>query len=160
MRTLVKAIALAVLFTAVSSSAAFAQATPASSTEMMAATAASSLKWGDISVPGFDPGLKIAVINGNPDATGPYTLRLNFPKGYRFPPHWHPNAENLTVISGTFQLAMGDKRDDAKLKSYGPGDFLYIPGTHPHFGGVQDATIIQLHGQGPFTINLVKGASQ
>ena len=128
-------------------------ATPA--TEPMSAVAASSITWGDLNVPGFAPGTKIAVINGNPDSVGSYTLRLSFPAGYQFPPHWHPKAENVTVLSGTFLLAMGDRVDASKLKTYGPGDFLHIEGTHPHFGGVREASVIQLHGQGPFAITLV-----
>jgi hypothetical protein len=37
-----------------------------------------------------------------------------------------------------------------------PGDYLRIEGKHPHFGGAKGATVIQLHGQGPFTIELVQ----
>jgi quercetin dioxygenase-like cupin family protein len=122
----------------------------------MMATSAASIKWADINVPGFDPGLQIAVLSGNPDVAGPYTLRLRFPADYRFPPHWHPNAENLTVVSGTFQLAMGERTDASLLKTYGVGDYLYIPAKHPHYGGVKGETVIQLHGVGPFTINLVE----
>jgi len=116
--------------------------------------AASSVTWTDANIPGFAPGMKMAVINGDPNAAGPYTLRLSFPTGYRFPSHWHPNAENVTVLSGTLLLAMGDHADEAKLKAYGPGDFLYIVSPNPHFGGARGATVIQLHGQGPFAINL------
>jgi len=122
----------------------------------MIAVAANDLSWAPIEVPGFPTGMKIAPIQGNPEAAEPYTLRLMFPDGYRFPPHWHPNAENVTVISGTIQLGMGDRTDDSKLKTYHPGDYLLLPGTMPHFGGAQGPTVIQLHGQGPFTINVVK----
>ncbi|HEY9516768.1 MAG TPA: cupin domain-containing protein [Gemmatimonadaceae bacterium] len=128
----------------------------ADSTSGMKVTSAESVAWTNPEVPGFDPGMKLAVIEGNPDAAGPYTIRLSFPDGYRFPAHWHPNAENLTVLTGNFQLAMGTKADDAKLQSYEPGDFLYIEAKHPHFGGARGATVVQLHGQGPFTINLVE----
>lgn len=115
---------------------------------------ASSLTWGDLVVPGFDPGAKIAVLNGDPAAAGPYTLRLWFPAGYQFPVHWHPGTENLTVVSGTFLLAMGNNADRSAQRSYGPGDFLYIPGRMSHYGGARDVTVIQLHGIGPFAINL------
>jgi len=65
-------------------------------------------------------------------------------------------AENLTVLSGTFLLGMGEKTDDSKLVTYKPGAFLYIPGKMPHFGGAKGATVIQLHGEAPFKIELVK----
>ena len=124
----------------------------------MSAVSANSITFGDITVPGFDPGMKIAVIDGNPDSTGAYTLRLSFPAGYRFPAHFHPNAENLTVLSGSFLLAMGNRADDPKRQVYGAGDYLHLPPVKPHFGGARDATVIQLHGQGPFKIMLAPAA--
>src|SRR5450755_1049288 len=55
------------------------------------------------------PGAQLAVIEGNPGASsGDYTVRLRMPDGYRIAPHWHPKRENVTVISGTFKVGMGD----------------------------------------------------
>ena len=116
--------------------------------------AASALTWGDLVVPGFNPGAKITVLNGDPAAAGPYTLRLRFPDGYEFPVHWHPGVENLTVLSGTFLLSMGNTADRTSQRAYGPGDYLYIPARMSHFGGARGETVIQLHGIGPFAINL------
>jgi quercetin dioxygenase-like cupin family protein len=118
---------------------------------------ASQVKFGPIEVPGFDPGLQIAVLHGDPNAkTGTYVIRLSFPDGYRFPPHWHPMAENLTVLQGQFSLGMGETRDDSKLSSYSPGSFLHIPPKMAHFGTVKGATTVQLHGEAPFAIELAK----
>lgn len=118
---------------------------------------ADKVTWGPIEVPGFPTGMQIAVLNGDPNAeSGPYTIRLQFPDGYKFPPHWHPMAENLTVLTGTFSLGMGAKVDNSKLASYAPGAFMSIPPKMPHFGGAKGATVIQLHGQAPFKIELAK----
>jgi quercetin dioxygenase-like cupin family protein len=117
---------------------------------------AKSLQWTELKVPGFDPGAKMAIVSGNPEGTGLYTLRLSLPDGYKIPPHWHPMAENVTVLSGTFQVAMGERVDNSQLKSYEAGDFLYVAAKHPHFGSVRGTTIVQLHGEGPFAINLVQ----
>jgi hypothetical protein len=118
---------------------------------------ADKVKFEPIEVPGFKSGMKIAVIHGDPNAdSGMYVIRLQFPDGYMFPPHWHPMAENLTVLSGTFLLGMGEKTDNSKLVTYKPGAFQYIPGKMPHFGGAKGATVVQLHGQAPFKIELVK----
>ena len=109
-----------------------------------------------LEVPGFKSGMKIAVIHGDPNAeSGDYVLRLEFPAGYVFPAHWHPNTENVTVLSGELQLGMGDKEDASKVMSYQPGSFLYIPPKNPHFGGAKVMTVIQLHGEAPFKIELV-----
>ena len=119
------------------------------------------VKYAPIEIPGFASGLKLAAIHGDPNAeTGTYVIRLQFPAGYRFPAHWHPNAENLTVLSGEFLLGMGEQEDAAKITSYKPGTFMYIPGKMPHFGGVKAATVIQLHGQAPFKVELVKPATK
>ena len=115
-----------------------------------------ALAWSDFAPPGFDPGMKLAVMEGDPGAKGPYVLRLSFPAGYRFPVHWHPGIENLTVVSGPFQLAMGNTADWSALRTYGPGDYIYIPPRHAHFGGsaASAPSVIQLHGIGPFLVNL------
>jgi uncharacterized protein (TIGR02246 family) len=117
------------------------------------------LAWNAFTPPGFDPGMKLAVISGDPSKAGEYTVRLQFPAGYRFPVHWHPGAENLTVVSGTFQLGMGNTANWNALQNYGPGDYLYIPPRHAHFGGSPStgASVIQLHGIGPFQVMVGPG---
>ena len=120
---------------------------------------ADQVTFAPIEVPGFASGVKIAVVHGDPNATsGFYVIRLAFPDGYKFPPHWHPMAENLTVLEGEFLLGMGDTADASKQATYKPGSFLYVPGKMSHFGGVKGATVVQLHGQAPFKIELTKPA--
>lgn len=120
----------------------------------MSTHAASAITWTDLVVPGFASGAKLAVIHGDPGSTGAYVLRLQFPDGYEFPAHWHPKAEHITVLSGIFRLGMGGTVNASAIREYQAGDFLYVPGRMPHFGGARDATVIQLHGVGPFAINL------
>jgi quercetin dioxygenase-like cupin family protein len=125
----------------------------------MKATTAKSLEWSPIQPPGFSPGMEIAVIHGDPAvADQPYTVRLKFQDGYRFPAHYHPKAENVTVLSGTFLLRMG-ATESGELTTYMPGDYLHIPATQPHWGGTRGATVVQLHGEGPFQIMLAKPAA-
>jgi len=40
------------------------------------------------------------------------------------------------------------------LRTYGPGDFIYMPGRTAHFATTRGVTTVQLHGQGPFQLNL------
>jgi len=116
--------------------------------------ASSGLAWSDFASPGFDPGMKLAVLHGDPGKKGDYVLRLQFPDGYKFPVHWHPGGEHLSVLSGTFFLGMGKTGDWNAVRTYAPGDFIYIPARHPHFGGARGVTVIQLHGEGPFQLFL------
>lgn len=116
---------------------------------------AAGITWTDFSSPGFAPGVKIAVLHGNPAGKGDYTLRLRFPAEYKFPVHWHPGGEHLTVLFGTFLLGMGNTEDWTTVRTHEPGDFLYIPARHSHFGGAgRSVTVIQLHGEGPFQLFL------
>ena len=120
------------------------------------AVAAKSLTWTDLDIPGFTKGMKVATIHGDAAvADAAYTIRLRFPDGYAFPPHYHPKAENLTVLSGTFMLGHGAKAG-GQLMTHVPGDFLHIPATRPHYGQVKGETIVQLHGVGPFEVILAK----
>ena len=74
-----------------------------------------TIQWGP-PPPFIAPGAQLAVIEGNPAAsTGDYTVRLKMPDGYRIAPHWHPLRENVTVISGTFKVGMGDTFDKDKM---------------------------------------------
>jgi uncharacterized protein (TIGR02246 family) len=118
--------------------------------------AAAGLQWADLVLPGFAPGVKIAVLHGDPSKAGSdYTLRLRLPDKYLVPPHWHPKGEHVTVLSGNFLVAMGPRADMVLLKSYLPGDFVYLPAKMPHFAASKGETIVQLHGEGPFQVNLV-----
>ena len=132
---------------------ALAQAAPKSDTEATALKS-SELTYNDISVPGFDAGLQMALLHGDPGKAEPYTLRLKFPDGYAFPPHWHPNLEHVTVVSGAFYLGMGDTVNKEAAMAYQPGDYLIAPPRMSHFGWVKGETVIQLHGIGPFDIKL------
>jgi len=69
----------------------------------------------------LQPGASLAVLEGNPmGATGDYTVRLKVPDGYKIAPHWHPKRENVTVISGTLKVGMGDKFDESKMIAFPP----------------------------------------
>ena len=124
----------------------------APSTHVM--TTPAQLKWGD-PPPNLEKGASFAVISGDPSTGGPYVIRLKMPAGYKVAPHWHPTAENITVISGTFALGMGEKFDPAALKDFGPGSYGLMPAEMRHFAMARTAAIVQVHGIGPFALNYV-----
>jgi uncharacterized protein (TIGR02246 family) len=132
---------------------AMTSAAPPMDPSTMEMHAASGLTWGDLAAPGFAPGAKIAVLHGNPAGPGGFVLRLQFPDGYQIPVHWHPTGENVTVVSGSVALGMGNTFDANTLHNYGPGDFVYLPPSQSHFGQAHGATIVQVNGRGPFVIN-------
>jgi anti-sigma factor ChrR (cupin superfamily) len=80
------------------------------------------MQWGE-APPGLPAGGKMAVLDGDPNKKGSFTVRLKAPDGYRVAPHTHPTAERLTVISGTFHLGTGEKFDEATAREMVPGSF-------------------------------------
>jgi hypothetical protein len=112
------------------------------------------LKWqdGPASIPA---GAKLAILEGDPEKDGPFVMRLKLPDGYRIPPHIHPKPERVTVISGTFNIGMGDKFDASKGEPMPAGTFGTWPAGMKHFVWAKGETVIQLHGVGPWTIQYV-----
>lgn len=110
-----------------------------------------TLKWMD--APNALPaGAKLAVLEGNPFAEGLYTMRLWMPDGYKLPPHWHLRVEHVTVISGAFNLGMGEKFDQSVGRRMPAGSFGFLPPQMKHFAWATGETVIQLHGLGPWEI--------
>jgi uncharacterized RmlC-like cupin family protein len=109
-------------------------------------------------VPAFVPaGAQLAVLEGNPGAsTGDYTVRLKMPAGYRIAPHWHPQRENVTVLSGTFKVGMGDQFDESKMGTFPEGSFAYLdPDMHHYAMATGGEVVVQVHGQAPLQFNYV-----
>jgi quercetin dioxygenase-like cupin family protein len=103
-------------------------------------------------------GAKLAVLEGNPNEGGPFTMRLLVPDRYRIPPHYHPFVEHVTVVKGTFRVGMGEKYDASALVDLPTGTFAALePGTR-HFAEAKGETILQLHGIGPWSLVYVNPA--
>ncbi|HYE66691.1 MAG TPA: cupin domain-containing protein [Pyrinomonadaceae bacterium] len=109
------------------------------------------IKWVD-APPSLPPGAKVALLEGDPTQAGPFTMRLRVPAGYKIAPHWHPQVEHLTVISGTFHLGMGEKFDQSAGRAMTAGTFGFMPPEMRHFAWATEETIVQLHGIGPWKI--------
>jgi hypothetical protein len=119
--------------------------------------AAPEIKWGP-APPVLEKGAEFAVVSGDPSKAGPYVIRLKIPAGFKIAPHWHPTDENVTVISGTFALAMGEKFDPAALKDLPAGGYALMPAEMRHFAQAKTAATVQVHGVGPFALNYVNPA--
>jgi hypothetical protein len=102
------------------------------------------------------PGAELAVLEGNPmGATGDYTIRLKMPDGYKIAPHWHPKRENVTVVSGTLKVGMGDKFDESKMMNFPATSFAYLDPSMHHYAMASGETVVQIHGMAPVKFNYV-----
>ena len=114
------------------------------------------IKWGD-APPIFAKGAKMAVLLGDPGKPGMFIVRLKAPGNYKIAPHWHPTDENVTVISGSFAIGMGDKMD-MKAKVYPAGSFFSMPAKMHHFAFTKKETVVEVSGMGPFTLTYLDPA--
>jgi Domain of unknown function (DUF4437) len=105
--------------------------------------------------PSLPKGAKLAVLYGDPGKSGPFVMRLMTPANYKIGPHWHSQAENLSIVSGTLYLGRGDKMDKAKAHGLKAGGFHFLPGKAHHYAFTKTATIVQIHGEGPFDITYI-----
>ena len=114
-----------------------------------------SLKW--TPCPGLD-GCSQAAVWGDPNnKTGAlYVVRLKLNDGVKVPVHWHTDSERVTVLSGMLLFAAGHKIDAAKTTALGPGSFVFIPANIHHYAIAKGETIVQVAGNGPMTMNLMK----
>ena len=85
-----------------------------------------AVKWGP-APPFMPPGSQLAIMRGDPAKDGLFIIRGKMPDGYTIPPHWHSAAENVTVLSGVFNVGMGDKLDKSKGQALAAGGFFSAP---------------------------------
>src|ERR1035441_5156692 len=70
------------------------------------------VKW-SAAPPVLPKGAMIAVLSGDPAASGAVVLRLKMPAGYKIPAHWHPTDEHVTMrpwIGSTMKAATSSAR--------------------------------------------------
>lgn len=112
------------------------------------------VKW-QAGPPSFEKGAQMAVLEGDPAASGVTTFRLRFPDGFVIRPHMHPNVERVTVLQGTFLLGMGRTVNRDAAKSMEAGTYTSMPPKMVHYAMSEGDTIIQLTTIGPWEITYV-----
>lgn len=104
----------------------------------------------------FPAGAELAKVVGDPTQPGPYVVRVRVADGVKLMPHTHPEDRIYTVISGVFYIGLGTTFDATKLKAYGPGSVVILPGNTPHFHWARAGTYVtQVTGLGPLGIAYV-----
>ena len=100
--------------------------------------------------PFMPPGVQIAVMLGDPAKKGIFIT---------IPPHWHNTRENVTVLSGTFNVGMGDKLDKSVGQALTPGGIFLstAPDVPFRLGDRRDRGRGHGHGSVGFQIRRFKG---
>lgn len=103
----------------------------------------------------LEEGIQVAVLEGDPAEPEIFTMRIKFPDGGYISPHWHPNVERVTVISGTFLLGSGEEMDPDNTERLETGSYTSMPPEMVHYAIADGETVVQLTSMGPWIINYV-----
>ena len=106
--------------------------------------------------PVLPPGAFIAVVSGDPARSGPFTLLVSMPNGYRIPPHSHPSYEHVEVKEGTLLVGTGDELDPKMTQALAAGDTATAPEGMHHFSIAKGRTLLSATFMGPYTITYVR----
>jgi len=115
------------------------------------------VKWA--AAKGLPAGFQTAVLAGDPTKRGPYVQRVKLPPNAMVPPHTHPDAENITVLAGSFGIGEGTVVDKSKGRILTAGSFYHLPASTPHYAWAgADGAEIQIHGVGPAGIKMLQSS--
>jgi quercetin dioxygenase-like cupin family protein len=113
------------------------------------------IEWGECP-PEIPPGAKCAVIEGDPKvANALHAIRAKMPDNYKIPPHFHPADEHLVVLSGVFNMGLGDKLDEGGGRAMTAGSFMVMPKGVHHFAWTKGETVLQIYAVGPLDFTYV-----
>ena len=73
------------------------------------------------------PAVQSVVLWGDPKS-GEHGMLRKFPAGFAPPPHKHPAAERVLVVSGTIEV----RHEGAEARALGPGSYSEIPANMVH----------------------------
>lgn len=120
-------------------------------------TTAQALTWGPAPA-ALPPGVKMAVVSGDPSKRAPFTVQLSMPAGYKVAPHFHPTAELVEVKSGTLLVGMGDALDVKKAQAMVVGAKTVVPAKLHHYAITKVPTVISVTALGPYALTYVNPA--
>ncbi len=113
-------------------------------------------KWKAVSS-GPMAGADMAVLMGDPSKAGPYSIRVKVKDGTKFGPHYHKEVENVTVVSGTLLVGLGDTMAAPdKMSALPAGAYASIPAMLHHYAMAKGETVIQIEAMGPRTMVMLK----
>lgn len=101
---------------------------------------------------GGSPGVRQAVMVGDPSKPGMYVVLTKWLPGNMSRPHFHPNDRFITVVKGTWWVGSGRKFDPAGTVPMPAGTFVTHFGKEVHYDGAKDEeAVLLIVGEGPAT---------
>jgi quercetin dioxygenase-like cupin family protein len=104
-------------------------------------------------------GGQAAVLFGNPAKAGTVIMRFKFPANRQTPPHTHPYAEIVTIISGSIGYGEGSTFDRTKGEMGKAGTFAIVPAQQSHFVWTEnEEAVVQIQFEGPASTIYINSA--
>ena len=101
-------------------------------------------------------GAQTVILVGDPTKAETIVQRTKFPPHYRVPPHTHPYAEVVTVLSGNYWNSFGQSFDKSKGVELPPGSVFVLPAGHAHYTWTEDTeVIVQVTFTGPGGVTFI-----
>src|SRR6267154_2529319 len=126
-------------------------AVPSIAQDAMKVVTADELVWKEHPV---FKGAQTVILVGDPTKAETIVQQTKFPPHYRVPPHTHPYAEVVTVLSGNYWNSFGQSFDKSKGTELPPGSVFVLPAGHAHYTWTENTeVIVQVTFTGPAGVN-------
>jgi len=99
---------------------------------------------------------EMAVLEGSPKQCGLFTIRLRTHQPWVMPPHSHPRAERVTVISGRINVGVGTALEERSGQVFTAGDYYVNAPGMVHHVWADEPVEIQITGIGPWEVHPVE----
>ncbi len=110
--------------------------------------------------PELPSGCEIAILEGHPKAAAElFTVRFRLDEGLYMRPHIHPSDERVTVLEGGVSVAFGFTATRENAKQFGPGDYYVNAKNAIHQVWIDEPSVLQITGVGPWEARFVGAAS-
>lgn len=108
--------------------------------------------------------MKLGTLLGDTRKPGMYVQRVRFGPGQGTHPHFHDQDRYITVIKGTWWVALGadaDVYNPEKMTPLKPGSFIFEPANGHHYDQARDEeVIVQIIGPGPVKTTQIPAANE
>jgi len=105
----------------------------------------------------FAPGAETAYLASDGKAPENYTIRVRLRTDAKIPPHTHPDARMITVLSGDLFIGAGAKFDPDNATAIRTGGFFVMPAGLVHWSWAKSGEVVyQETGTGPTATTMVK----
>ena len=109
-----------------------------------------NVKWINAPAP-LPQGAKIAITKGELGKPGTLRFLLKFPANYVLQPQSSTTLDRIMVVSGNFNMGLGDKFDKSRTIPMYAG-YMHLPQKSPFFAWTSEETIVEYEGVGPWAV--------